>query len=66
MNNGKKFYTIDDITNILGYSPQTVRRLAKQGVIPLVQLSGRKGKWKIPKDQFEKWVNERYAVMSGS
>ena len=58
--NGKNFLTVDDVAKELQYSPQTVRRMAKGGVIPFIQLGGRKSKWRLSRERFDKWVRERY------
>ena len=65
-NNGKIMMTIDDVATALGYSPQTVRRLAQKRVIPLTQLAGRKCKWRIPRAEFDRWIAERYVARSGN
>ena len=54
-----KMLTVNDIANIMGYSPHTVREMIKSGVFRRVHRAdlgdGRKGHIRIFQSDFEEW-----------
>ncbi len=48
--------TPGEVAKILRLHPFTVTRLAREGKIPAFKVGG---VWRVRKDQFEKWIEER-------
>ena len=48
--------TPHEISKILKLHPFTVTRLAREGKIPAFKVGG---VWRIRKDQFEQWIEQR-------
>ena len=49
--------SVNKAANVLGVHPNTVRSMAKQGILPAKKF-GRQ--WRIHRDRFEKWVERAY------
>ena len=49
--------SINQVAGILGVHPNTVRTMAKQGILPAKKF-GRQ--WRIHRERFEKWVDRAY------
>ncbi|MDD2469052.1 MAG: helix-turn-helix domain-containing protein [Desulfobulbus sp.] len=49
--------SVNKAANVLGVHPNTVRSMAKQGILPAKKF-GRQ--WRIHRDRFEKWVEKAY------
>ena len=47
-----KFYTADEIANILRLHPYTIRRLSREKKIPAFKFGGQ---WRYRKDDIEQW-----------
>ena len=47
-----KFYTAEEIAEVLRLHPYTVRRLSRENKIPAFKFGGQ---WRYRKDEIEKW-----------
>lgn len=54
----KMFETLtpNEVAKVLKLHPFTVTRLAREGKLPAFKVGG---VWRLRRDQFEKWVEER-------
>ena len=52
----KRFYSPSEVRQILGIRQQSVYMLLESKMIPAFKIGTR---WKIPKDLFDRWVEER-------
>ena len=50
-----EFLTPNELSRILKLHPFTITRLAREGKIPGLKVSG---VWRFRKDEFERWVEE--------
>ncbi len=55
MENEKLFYTVKEVQKILGVGENKVYRLLVSGYIPRKKMGGT---YRIPKETFDKWINE--------
>ena len=49
--------SINKAASVLGVHPNTVRTMAKQGILPAKKF-GRQ--WRIHRERFEKWLDRAY------
>ena len=49
--------SVNKAANVLGVHPNTVRSMARQGILPARKF-GRQ--WRIHRERFEKWVDKVY------
>lgn len=55
--NGELLISINQAADVLGVHPNTVRSMARQGILPARKF-GRQ--WRIHRERFEKWVERSY------
>lgn len=58
---GRSFVTTREAAEILEVSMPTVRDWIYKGVLPAYQVVDN-GDWRIDKDEFQQFVNERYGL----
>jgi len=62
----KAFYTPDDVARLLGFSPETVREWIRDGILPAIQVRGKKGRYRIRRGDFERFLEEQSAGGKGT
>ena len=50
-----KFYTAEEIANVLRLHPYTIRRLSREEKIPAFKFGGQ---WRFNKEEVQKWMNK--------
>jgi excisionase family DNA binding protein len=55
--NSELLISINKAASVLGVHPNTVRSMARQGILPARKF-GRQ--WRIHRERFEKWVDKAY------
>lgn len=55
--NNELLISINKAASVLGVHPNTVRSMARQGILPARKF-GRQ--WRIHRERFEKWVDRSY------
>jgi len=52
----KAFYTADEIAELLGFHPETVREWIRKAILPAIKIRGR---YRISRKDLEKFLEER-------
>lgn len=52
-----KLLTVDEVATVLGYHPESIRRLIRQGRMPFVRL-GNTRNLRIRLEELEMWLKE--------
>lgn len=53
--------TVREVARELGYTPEQVRRMAREQKIPMKKLY-EKGDWRISRESLEEWIRSRGLV----
>lgn len=55
-NENKKYFTLKEVADMLGFTYVTVGRMAREGRIPAYKISGQ---WRIPVEEFHTWFQQQ-------
>ena len=56
----EEWMTVEEVTTLLKVSKETVRRWIRDGALPVLVVGGRRGGYRIRREELDRFIQARY------